>query len=162
MAAVNNITRSINPGSVFEEALAVTSLTESYDQGDLLIFDETLKVIKRAAVEADCETFLGVAIETVVLGKLKSPYTGTAVDAAQAVSSLPGPKFGVIVRITLKTGDTLAAGGPVYWSADQEVSATGTKQIGVYQGKDIATAPAGTKVEVLLGHRFPGDALAGI
>lgn len=158
----NNIVKEIAPKSLFDDAKAMTSTTEDFNQGDLMVFDSTNKVIKKAALEADGATFLGVAVVTVVDGKVKSPYQGTAVDAAQALVTIPGPKYGVVAKLTLKTGEALAVGGLVYLdpaTGGDGVAASGTKAIGIYQGPAISSAYAGQKIEVLLGCRFPADAL---
>lgn len=160
MAGVNNIVREIAPKSIFDDASAVTSATEDFNQGDLLVLDSG--VIKKAAAEADGATFLGVSKISVVDGKLLSPYSGTAVDAAQAKGVLCGPVYGVVAKLILKTGEALAVGGLVYLdpaTGGRGVAASGTKAIGVYQGAAIASAVAGQQIEVLVGARFPQDAL---
>lgn len=161
MAGVNNITRSVAPKSVFESALNVISSSVSFNQGDLLVFDDTNNVLKKPALETEGNTFLGVAPVTVVSGKIASPYN-TDVVASQAVQDVAGPKFGVVAKLTLKTGITIAPGDLIYLdpaTGTDGVTNTGTKAIGVYQGAAITTSAAGTKVEVLLGARFPEDTL---
>jgi hypothetical protein len=146
----NRITRSVSPKSVFEDATAMVDATVSYNQGDLLRFDDTNNLIAKFSAETDGSTFLGIASETVVNGALKSPYQGTAVDAAAALGHVPGPVAGVQAKLILKTGDSINPGDLVYWFGDQTVTVTGTVRIGRYQGKAIASAAAGTEVEVLL------------
>ncbi|HCW07033.1 MAG TPA: hypothetical protein DGG95_06675 [Cytophagales bacterium] len=161
MAGVNNITRSIAPKSVFESALSVISSAVSFNQGDLLVFDDTNNLLKKPAAETEGNTFLGVAPVTVVSGKIASPYN-TDVVASQAVQDVQGPKFGVVAKLTLKTGITINPGDLIYLdpgTGTDGVTNTGTKAIGVYQGSAITTSAAGTKVEVLLGSRFPEDVL---
>lgn len=161
MAAINNIVRSVSPKTIFPDATKVISSAVSYNQGDLLIFNTSTKLIAAAAAESDGSTFLGVATETVVSGKLASPYV-TPVDASAAVTSVPGPQYGVVALLTLKTGDALLPGGLVYLNpagGTQHVQASGTKSVGVYQGSTIASASAGQQIEVLLGCRYPSDAL---
>jgi len=158
----NRITRSVVPQSVFPDATALTDTTISYNQGDLLFLDTTAHLIKAVATEStDSATFLGIATETVVLGKLKYPYS-TDVDASSAASVLPGPQFGVVAKLILKTGDSLNPGDLVYAypTVDaQHVAATGTYAIGAYQGAAISGAAAGTQVEVYLGCEFPAHIL---
>lgn len=158
----NRITRSVSNGkSIFPDASAVHSSSTSYNQGDLLIFDDSANVVKVAAAESDGATFLGIAIQTVVNGKLKYPYS-TDVDDSQGLSVLVGPQYDVVAKLILKTGDSVAPGDLMYLDpADsaQHVTVSGTKAIGVYQGPTISSAASGTQVEVLLGTRFPGDAL---
>ena len=154
----NNIVRSVNPKSTFESAINVIDSSTSFNQGDLLVFDTVTRTLRIAAVEGDGATFCGVARCSVVSGKLASPYQGTAVDAAQAISDVPGPLAGVICKLTLKTGDSLNAGQIVFLhpaTGTDGVQSAGTVGIGVYQGKTIAAAPAGTKVEVLLVSQLP-------
>lgn len=156
----NRITREIAKNSLFASALKVISSAVSFNQGDLLVFDDTANLLKVPAAEAEGSTFLGIAPVTVVAGKLKYPYT-TDVDASQAISDVPGPVFGVEAKMLLKVGDTFNPGDNVYLSpADgaQVVSSAGTKAIGVYVGATV-TAVSGSEGNVRIGCRHPGDAL---
>jgi hypothetical protein len=158
----NKIVRSVAPKTIFADAYALTSTTADFEQCDLMVYDATTKKIIKPAAEADCATFLGVAQVAVVDGKIKSPYQGTAVDAAQAIGALPGPVYGVEVKLVLKTGDALNPGDLVYAdpaSGARHVQAAGTKAIGVYQGAAIASAVAGQEIIVLVGARYPLDTL---
>lgn len=159
--AKNNLVRDVSTKSIFPSAQAVTNATVSYDQGDLLYFDTVNFLVKKPAAETDCVTFCGVALETVVNGKIKRPYT-TDVDASQAISDLPGPAYGSVFKFIAKTGDAFNPGDVVYGdpvSGSRNVQAAGTKAIGIYQGPVIASAAAGQEIEVLVGTRFPADAL---
>ena len=159
---VNNIVRSVSPKSIFESALNVIDATSTWEQGDILVFDDTANLIKKPAAEADCSTMLGIARVSITNGKLVSPYQGTAVDAAQAIQDIPGPVYGVIASLIIKTGDSINPGDLVYAdpaTSSRGVTVSGTKAIGIYQGKAIATAAAGTLVEILIGARHPADAL---
>jgi hypothetical protein len=161
MAAKNRIVRSVSEKSIFPSATHVVSAAVSYAQGDLLVFDDTANLLKLPAAEGEGSTFVGIATETVSLGKLKSPYT-TDVDASVGISEIPGPSYGVVAKLVLKTGDALNPGDLVYLdpvSGTHHVQAAGTKAIGVYAGGIIASAVAGQEIEVLLGCRHPGDAL---
>jgi len=156
----NNIVVSENRKSLFPSALAVIDSTVSYNQGDLLVFDTTTKVIKVAAAEADGATFLGVATETVVSGKMKKPYS-TDVDSSSAISDVAGPAYGVVAELIAKTGIALAPGDSIYLdpaTGAQGVTITGTKVVGIYQGKTVASTVAGQKILVAVGARFPTDA----
>lgn len=157
----NNITRSLSPSSVFPDALKVVDATISWNQGDLLFFDDTANLIKPLVLDADSVTSLGVAVNTVSLGKLLSPYQGTAVDAAAAIVPLAGPAYSVEVKLIAKTADAFSPGDQVFAAGidAQTVSSTGTKGIGIYVGGVIASASAGQEIIVRLGHRFPGDKL---
>lgn len=161
MAGVNKITRSIAPKSVFESARAVISSAVSYNQGDLLYLNTTTHLLAVPAAETDGEFFLGIAQETIVSGKLASPYN-TDVIASQAISDVAGPVYGVIAKLVSKTGDTWHAGDEAYLdpaTGTRGVTSTGTKSIGIYQGPTV-TAIAGQEIEVFLGTRYPSDVLS--
>jgi hypothetical protein len=163
MSGKNTITRNVAQKSIFESAKSVIGATTSFDQGDHLFFDTVNHVLAKPAAEADGVTYLGIARVTVALGKLASPYAGlTDVDASVAISDVPGPLYGVIAKCVLKTGDSLNPGDGVYLdpaTGTRGVQAAGTKIIGIYQGKAIAAAAAGTEIEVLIGARYIGDVL---
>lgn len=147
--------------SLFPDAKSVVTSAVSFNQGDLLVFDDTNNRLKVPSAETEAATFLGIAEVTVVSGKLKSPYT-TDVDASQGVTDVPGPVYNVEAKLIAKTGDAFNPGDAVYLdpaSGAQNVSSAGTKQIGVYQGPVIASAVAGQEILVLLGCRHPGDSL---
>ena len=148
----NNITRSVRPGSIFESALALISSAVSFNQGDLLYLDATNHLIKPVTGDADGATVLGIARNTVVSGKLISSYSGTAVDASQAIEDVAGPQFGIIAKLKLKSGDAFVPGGAVYASSTdaQTVSSTGTNKIGIFQDASI-TASSGSQGNVLVG-----------
>ena len=162
--AYNNIVRSVAPKSIFESAKDVLSTTNDWNQGDLLAFDTTAKVIKAVTATADAQFILGVAKNTVVDGKVKSPYQGTAVDAAAAYEDIAGPVYGVIVELTMKTGDAFAHGDKIYVTTTDAQTITVTDpgdhyHIGVYQGKTVASAAAGQKGLFLIGARYGSEAL---
>ena len=159
MAGVNNITRMVAPKSIFESAINVISSSVSFNQGDLLVFDDTNNVLKKPAAETEGATFLGVARVTIVNGKLASPYN-TDVVASQSISDIPGPQYGVVAKLVLKTGDSIAPGDKVYLdpaTGTTGVTVTaGTKPIGIYQGKTLSSVAAGTLIEVLIGCQITG------
>jgi hypothetical protein len=163
MSGANKVVRTVSPKSMFESAKSVISITTTYDQGDHLIWDDTNKVIARPAAETDGATYLGVARSSITLGKQNGPYAGlTDVDAAQAIVDEGGPVYGNINKFVLKTGESLSPGGYVYLdpaTGTRGVAASGTKAVGVYQGKTITTSTAGLEIEVLTGARFPNDVL---
>lgn len=154
--AKNRIVQSIAPKSLFPEASVVVDSTVSYNQGDLL----ALVSGKLAAVtgDADGASILGIAPQTVVSGKPKSAYTGTAVDAAQAIEALSGPVYGVVAKLKLKVGDSFTPGCLIYCSSvdAQTVSVTGTNAIGLFQGAAV-TGAAGVEGPVLLGAASTGS-----
>jgi len=146
----NRIVQSIAPKTVFPEASALVDATISYNQGDLLFLDSGL--IKPVVADASGATILGIAPQTIVDGKPKAVYSGTDVDAAQAIEALSGPVYGVVVKLKLKTGDSFSAGDLVYaTNVDaQTVSSAGTNAIGVFQDATV-TGAAGVEGRVLLG-----------
>jgi len=148
--AKNLIVRSVRPGSIFESALSVISSAISFNQGDLLYLDTATHLIKALDSDAHAANVLGIARNTVVNGKLVSSYSGTAVDAAQAIADIAGPQYGVIALLSLKSGDTFNAGDKVYYGGDaQTVSSTGTNAVGIFQDASI-TASAGSTGKVLI------------
>lgn len=163
MAGINRIVRlGGEKKSLFPSALKVVTSAVSFEQGDFLVFDDTNNRLKVPAAEAEGSTFLGIAEVTVVSGKLATPYTGTAVDAANAISDIPGPAYNVVVKAVSKTGDAWAPGDAVYLdpaTGTAGVTVSGTKAIGTYQGAVIASATAGQQIEVLIGCRHPNDTL---
>lgn len=159
MAGKNTIVRTLAPVSVFDSAKNLISSAISFNQGDLLFLDTTNHLLKVAAAETDSANFMGVARVTVVNGKIASPYN-TDVVASQAVQDVPGPIVGVVAKCVLKTGDSLAPGqlvGLYPTAGTNGVSSTvTTNAIGVYQGPAIATAAAGTEVEIFIGSALIG------
>lgn len=161
MAGTNRIVREVSPATIFPSALKVVDSTSDWNQGDLLVFNDTTKKIVKPSAEAEGATFLGIAIQTVTDGKLPVPYV-TDVDASRAISEIPGPQYGVVAKLVLKTGAALNPGDFVYLNpaaGAYHVQEAGTKAIGIYAGPVIASAAAGQLIEVLLGHRHPGDSL---
>jgi hypothetical protein len=146
----NRIVQSVAPKSLFPEASVVVDATISYNQGDILFISSGL--ITPVVAEASGTTVLGIAPQTVVLGKPRSAYSGTAVDAAQAIEALAGPVYGVVAKLKLKVGDSFTPGALVYATAvdAQTVSITGTHPIGIFQGAAV-TAVSGSEGPVLLG-----------
>ena len=158
---INNIKRTIAPNQIFPSADGLVDATISWKQGDLLYFDDTANLIKPISVETQAATLLGVALQSVTLGVQDGPYTGLT-DTSPSGGALSGPMCGVEVELTLNTGDTVAAGDKLYATTDptKVTNVAGTKVIGVYTGnKAIVAAPAGTKVLLHLGARFPEDVL---
>lgn len=152
----NNIVREVAPKSVFESARWVLSSSVTYNQGDLLAFDTSSKILKVAGT-ADAANLLGVARQKIVSGVAASPYQGTAVDASEGISDVAGPVYGVVASFTPKTGDSFTPGCFVYMTADpQTVTVTdpgSSDHIGVYQGPTV-TGAAGLLIDVLVGARY--------
>jgi hypothetical protein len=157
--AKNRITRSVAPKSLFESALSMIDSSVSFNQGDLLYLDTTNHLMKPIASDTNGLTCLGIARQTIVNGKLLSPYSGVATDAAQAIEDISGAQFGVIASMKLKSGDIFLAGQQVYaCSVDaQTVSASGSNPIGIMQDAGL-TAGASSTGNILLGAKS-GSAL---
>jgi len=157
----NNVIREVAKKSIFEDARQQISAATTIKQGSLVCFNETSNLLVLPAAETEGNLFLGVMPVSIVNGKLASPYN-TDVQASQSISDVPGPQYGQIHKLTLKTGDSLNPGDNVYLdpaTGADGVQAAGTKAIGIYQGKAIAGAAAGTQIEVLVGCRFKDDVL---
>lgn len=160
----NNIVRSIRPGAVFEDIQNMVNSSISINQGDLCYLDTTNHLVKPVTGAAtDGAKILGVSPVKIVSGLIPSPYQGTAVDASQKATSIPGPVYGVQASLTLKTGDAFNPGDQVYVTATdpQTVSITANgSSIGVYVGLAVASATAGQTGIVHVGSRYPSDVLS--
>lgn len=157
MAGQNRIVLSENARAIIPDA--TVAATADFDQGDLLMYDSSNKVIKRLAAESDGATFLGISPVTVVDGKIQGPYSGLATDSARAAGKIAGPVTGVVALLALKSGDTFSYGALVYAdpsTGNYHVQASGTKAIGVYVGPTV-TAGSGDYGNVYLTARYPGD-----
>lgn len=156
--AQNNIVKDIRMFSMIDASSPVMGATSDINQGDLCYYNSVTKAIEPITADAHVEFLLGVSRVTVVDGKYKSPYIGTAVDASQAKSAVPGPVAGVVAFFTMKTGDTFLPLCKVYYGGDsQTVSSVDAEAdglyLGIYQGKET-TAVAGQKGEFLVGARY--------
>ena len=156
---INNLIRGI-PKSIFESAINVIGSSNSWNQGDILAFDTSAKVLKAVSADSDSPNVLGVARQTIVSGKVRSPYTGTAVDASQAIEDIAGPAYSVVAKLILKTGDAFAPGALVYlYTAGDAQHVTSTQPgtnpaIGIYQGANISSAASGATGEILVGNNY--------
>lgn len=151
MAGLNTIVRNDGMYSLFPSAVNLIDATISFNQGDFLYLDTTNHLIKKPTLEANGGTFLGIALESIVLGKPVKPYV-TDVDASAAIVDVAGPALGLVVKAVAKTGDAFVPGQSVYLdpaTGTRGVATTGTKAIGLYQGKSI-TAVAGQEIEIRL------------
>lgn len=156
--AVNNIVRGENAKSIFESAKAVISSAVTCNQGDLIAFDTSAKILKAVTATSDAANILGVACQTLVSGKVKSPYSGTAVDASQALEDVKGPVYSVVAKLSLLSGDTFHPGDKVYLAATDAQTVTVTdpgdhNHVGIFQGAQV-TAGSGSTGEVLVGARY--------
>lgn len=153
---VNNIIRSVAPKSLFESALSVLSSSVSYNQGDLIAFDGTNNVLKAVTGSGQADNILGVARQTIASGKVASPYSGTAVDSAQAIEDVAGPVYGIVAALKLKSGDSFTPGCKVYLtSTDAQTVSSGAagNHIGLYQGASV-TAGTASVGDILVGARY--------
>lgn len=161
MSGVNSLARKIATKTVVEDASKFVSSAISFDQGDLLYMDTTNHLIKKLAAETDGATFLGIAPVTIVSGKYPSVYN-TAVDASVGTPALPGPEYGDVHKVLIKAGEVLTPGCALYAdpaTGSRNVQASGTKQVGVYQGAAQTVPTGGATIEMLVGCRFPNDTL---
>jgi len=160
----NIIVRSIRPGAVFEDIQNMVNSSISINQGDLCFLDTATHLVKPTTGGAtEGAKILGISPVKIVSGLIPSPYQGTAVDASQKATSIPGPVYGVVGKLTLKTGDAFNPGDQVYVTATdaQTVSVTANgSSIGVFVGVAVASATAGQKGEVHVGSRYPSDVLS--
>lgn len=159
-SSYNAISRKGSGNSVFESAKNVLSSSVSYNQGDILAFDTSAKVLKVVSTTADSANVLGVADNVVVSGKLVGPYTGlTAVDAAEAIGDVAGPRYGVEALMKVHTGASLTPGCKLYLSDGDDSQTLAVTDpgdgnyIGIYQGVAV-TAAAGARYPVLIGARY--------
>lgn len=154
--AQNNIVREVAPKSLFESALPVLSTAVTLNQGDLVAFDNTNKIIKAVTGSGDGAQILGVSPVTLVNGLMPSPVQGTAVDASQAIEDMSGPIYGVVAFFNATAGDAWKPGDKVYIGADAQTvtSAAAGSSVGIYQGRAIASAASGQHLDVLVGARF--------
>ena len=161
-ASKNRIVRADGEKRVFPTAEGLVAATTTYDQGDLLIFDDSLNHIRKPTLETEGNTFIGVSVQSVVLGIPKSPYV-TDVDASAAAIALAAPSYGVVARLVAKTGAAFNPGDLVFLdpaTGAAGVTSAGTKAIGIYIGSlVIAVATAGQEIECRIGARHPQDVL---
>lgn len=155
--AVNNLIREVNPGrSLFASLLPVLSTSSTWNQGDILAYDATNKILNAATGSGSGANVVGFAVNTMVKGIMPSPYQGTAVDASAAIEDAAGPLFGNVGSFLIKTGDSFNPGDPCYLTGDpQTLTATATgSSVGIYQGMPITSAPSGTNGDFLIGARW--------
>lgn len=162
VATANSLAREIATKTIYPNATPLIPLSLSFNEGDLLCYDSSAHLIKLPTAETDGATFLGVAPITVVNGKPKAAYV-TDVDASVGQPAMPGPQYGSVYYVHLKAGDAVVPGSALYIDATgtvgRNVTSTGTKQIGIYQGPALTAPTGGQQVEMLVGARSPNDTL---
>lgn len=154
--ARNNVVRTLNNRSLFESALPVLSTSSNWNQGDLIAFDSTNKILNAITGSGSAANLVGVANQTIQSGLVPSPYQGTQVDASQGFSDVQGPSFGNVYSMVLKSGDAFTPGAPVYGTTDpQTVSVTSAgSKVGIFQGRAVTPAVTGTVGDVLIGANY--------
>jgi len=152
----NNLVRSVNPQSLFESAYPVLSSACNWNQGDMLMYDATNNILNAVTGTGSAANLVGVAVQTIVNGKVPSPYQGTMVDASQGISDIAGPQYGCVFSMFLTSGNTFTPGLPVYIGADaQTVTTTAVgSSVGIYQGVEVTPSGTGTLGNVLIGARY--------
>jgi hypothetical protein len=143
---LNRVVREVTKNAALEDISNFLSSAISFNQGDLCYYDTALNLVKpNTGGATQGAQALGIAVVTVVNGVLASPFQGTAVDASEKTSALPGPAFGVEAKLFLTAGDVMTPGIKVYYSATDaqhvQITANGTA-IGHYVGASL-TAVAG-------------------
>lgn len=139
--------------SIFMDAKNQVDSTVSYNQGDQIAL--VGGKLKAMALAGDTATFLGIAPQTVSSGVPVGPYNGLA--TTPAVGALPGPIYGDIHEMKLKSGDSFTVGCKVYGAPtvdSQTVTVTSDGYpIGIYQGAAV-TAGSSSLGEVLIGCQY--------
>lgn len=164
--AKNTLIKEIARKSLFDDCSDLLGSSTTFKQGDMLAINTSTHVLYPTSATGDTDTFAGIAPVSVTNGKIVGPYDGlTAVDAAEGNDATPGPMYGVVCEVTIKTGDNLSPESPVYLGNAldaQTVTATqpgSKKAVGLYQGPAITNAAAGTKINVLFGALYPDNTL---
>lgn len=148
--AQNNLVKNWGP----ELPYAVkTDGTADFNQGDLVYFDTSAKVVKAAATDANCQYLAGVAGESsnlTLYGTKVYPDSGSVSVKTKGTFS-----FGTT------TGDTYSDGDAVYIGADAQTvtNQAATYAVGYVKLRPGVTSLAGgtgtVKVDVVLYTRFP-------
>ncbi len=159
----NKVARRVARNTIIADIALFVGASSTWNQGDLLIFDTTNKIVAKAAVQSDGANFLGISPVTISKGVLASGYS-TDTDAALGYASLPGPEFGDEYFVQLKAGDAVTPGCALYLApltGANVVSTVGNKQVGVYIGPNyVAPTGNGTIVAKLFGC-YPDGTLKG-
>lgn len=152
--AKNRIIRQGSLLPIFSDAKPLVSASISWNQGDLLYLDTVNHLLKPITADADAAKFAGIAQQSLVNGKPRPVYQGTAVDASAAIESIVGPAHGCDAKLKLKVGDTFNPGDLVYATATdaQTISSAGVNAIGVFIDAAI-TAVAGSEGIVRLSQK---------
>jgi hypothetical protein len=156
-SSVNNLIREVNPGrSLFASLIPVLSTSCTWNQGDLLTYDQTNNIVNAVTGSGSGANIVGVAVNAITKGVMPSPYQGTAVDASQAIEDAAGPLYGNVFSFLINTGDSFKPGDQAYLTGDPQTltsAATGSS-VGIYQGAAVTSAPSGTYGDFLIGSRY--------
>lgn len=160
--ARNNVVRTLGTKSIFESALPVLSTSCNWNQGDLLSFDATNKILNAVTGSGSSANLCGIAGQTIIAGVVPSPYLGTQVDASVGLSDLAGPSYGNVYSMVLKSGDSFTPGALVYATTDpQTVTVTSAgSAVGIFNGRAVTPAVTGTFGDVLIGSQYNQNGLS--
>lgn len=154
--ATNNVVRTLSNMSLFESAKPVLSTSCTWNQGDMIAFDITNKILNAVTGSGSSVNLCGVANQTIVNGVVPSPYLGTQVDASVGLSDLQGPSYGNVYGMVLKSGDSFTPGASIYATVDPQtvtVTAAGSA-VGLFVGVAVTPAVTGTRGDCLIGANY--------
>jgi hypothetical protein len=138
--------------------------TFDYNQGDLLWFDASAKIVKALDSDAHAAYLAGVALRSAFL----APYTAQNLAAGPGIQknyyndALVG--IGCIASLKTTVGETYEDGTAVYAGADAQTVTTvaGSHSVGVIKlpsGGSAVTGAAGIEVPVLVIPQIPVQSL---
>ena len=138
--------------------------TFDFNQGDLLYFDASAKIVKALDSDAHAAYLCGVALRPSFL----APYTAQNLAAGPGIQknyyqdALVG--IGCIASFKTTVGETYEDGTVLYFGADAQTVTTvaGTHSVGVVKlnsGGDAVTGAAGVEVPVLVIPQIPVQSL---
>lgn len=131
--------------------------SNDFNQGDLLYWDSSAKVVKALVTDGNAATLAGVALKSSALSLYVNQTTGSAVKNYEPMA-LVG--IGCIVRLKTTAAETLTHGLAVYAGADAQTVTTvaGSNPVGYVQldqSQSSITGAAGVTVNVLLAVKSP-------
>lgn len=129
-------------------------ITLTYNQGDLLYFDDAVEKVKPGTDDDSMEFLVGVALQSFPVTSL-----GTGEGSTRQPSMEVGD--GDIFEFKTTSGETLNDGEKVYIGADAQTVTTtaGTFHVGIVRllpGQSPITGAAGVFVQVEVFRRFKG------
>lgn len=167
MAGSNTEVHIIAPKQIFPDVRGLVSSVSDWNQGDLLMFDTSAKIVRAVTAEGEGTYSLGIAQNNVTDGVPVGPYSGLATSSSTTAMSVNGPVYGNSYNMVLKTSETISPGSYVYsypTGGANYVAATAsssaTVPVGLYIGHiTVTSAAAGTQIECLIGARYPNDSI---